>query len=107
MLGVLWAILEKTGILSEFIIIVVMLCGGSGIGALLGSPPAGCITGGVIYLIRCIYYIAKPKESVLIEGWDDGSTTKRTLSTASKGWAGIAMLVIIAIVYGIVAMCAR
>lgn len=104
--GAILGILKASGILSEFIVFLFFTCGGSCVGVIFDAPLVGCIVGGVAYLIRCIYYIGWPKDTIHITGWDDGSTTKRTLSTADKGWAGIVMLVIMAVVTGIVTMCA-
>lgn len=105
LLGALYGLLLATGILSEFLIFLLFLGGGAAIGAFFDAPQIGCVVGGVIYLLRCIYHIVSPKESTLIEGWSDGSTTTKKLSTADKGWAGIAMLIIVAVILGIMAMC--
>lgn len=104
LLAALYGLLLATGILSEFFIFVLFCGAGAVLGAVCELPQVGFIIGALIYLIRCFYHIAFPKETTLIEGWDDGSTTKRKLSTAEKGWAGIAMLVLLPIIIGVIAL---
>ncbi|MBR5512239.1 MAG: hypothetical protein IKU50_08555 [Bacteroidaceae bacterium] len=102
---VLLAILMETGILSEFITMIVSVLMGMGLGALIGwlaadNSSAGSEIGAWIafglYLLSCIVRIIWPDESEWIELDAGGNVlSKNKLSTRGGGIAGIVMLIIV------------